>query len=84
LADYQAHRGDTHTWIDAFEDKVEYHIFPGIVAKVVFDRDKRVWVMFGDGVVTKDLALSNPDAPDYDIAAEVSLGEIVYKVEIVR
>lgn len=83
LEDYLDHILDTHTFINK-ADGVELRISPNIVADVHYELLARQWVISGDGVQTAVLDISDRDALDDSILAELATWPIVYRVRIHR
>jgi len=84
LEDFIRHQLDTHTFVTGRFGEREQHIFPDVVAEVIFDRLADDWVVRGPGVVTAALELHNPEATDDEIAAELFTFSTVYRAQIVR
>jgi hypothetical protein len=81
---YRQHILDTHTGLLAHPDRFEQHIFPNIVAVVSYDKEQGRWVVSGRGVIPATLDLTDPEAADDDIQAELYTYPIVYKAKITR
>ncbi len=84
LEDYREHELDTHTFVDEFPDHVEKHMFPNVVAEVVYDSAAGSWVISGRGVRPQSLDLPDPQAKDEEIYSELYTFPIVYKAIIKR
>jgi len=81
---YRQHMLDTHTVLIGQFDQIEMHIFPNIVAAVKFDREKGHWVASGRGVIPTALDLTDSEATNDQIVAELYTYPIVYRAEIIR
>jgi hypothetical protein len=83
LADYRGHLDDTHTWI-SHPHGVELHMFPDIVADVRYDALTGVWGVIGAGVQPASLSLTDLNAADDAIVAELYTFPLVYRARIHR
>lgn len=84
MDDYRAHSLDTHSLHASGDGGMECHMFPDLVAEVVYDWFANDWVVKGRGVVTAALELHNPNATNEQITAELFTFPIVYRAKIVR
>ena len=82
LEAFENHRLDTHTFLDKGE-WIEQHIFPDIVAEIYFDQTG-FWRLRGRGVITQRMELTDPNAKDDEVIAELSTYNIVYRARILR
>jgi hypothetical protein len=81
--DYLTHMVDTHTCISGING-IELHMFPDVMADVRYDDFARTWVISGVGVTPAALDLTDPNAPDEQIIAELYTYPIVYRARIHR
>jgi hypothetical protein len=84
LADYVRHSTDTHMWLGDCNDAQEMHMLPEVVAEVTYDRLAGHWCIGGPGVCPNTLDLSDPNAKDEEIIAELYTFPIVYRARICR
>ena len=84
MEDFHEHRFDTHTFVTPSAQNVEQHMFPSIVAQVLYEESVGVWQLRGRGVIPRTLSLTDPSAGDDDIFAELSTFSIVYRASIIR
>lgn len=84
LDDYHKHTLDTHKWILDGQGPVELHMFPSIVAEVSYDASAKVWTVTGQGVIPTTLGITDPEAKDDEIVAELYTFPIVYRALIKR
>lgn len=82
-ADYLRHCLDTHQLVET-ESGLECRIYPDIVGHVRYDCFARCWFVTGEGIETTALDLSDPDATDCEITAELYALPVVYKCHIHR
>ena len=82
--DFAKHELDTYTLVAGQHGGIEQHIFPDIVAEVVYDEFAKDWIVKGPGVVTAALALHDPGATDDQITTELFTFPVVYRAKIVR
>jgi hypothetical protein len=82
-ADYLRHRLDTHELVET-ESGLECRIYPDIVGHVRYDAFALCWFVSGDGIETTALDLSDIDATDHEITAELYALPVVYKCHIHR
>jgi len=59
-------------------------MYPDTVGHVRFDAYSRRWFVSGESIETTALDLSNPDATDYEITAELHTLPVVYKTIVHR
>ena len=81
--DYLTHLLDTHSFSSG-TDGINLHMFPDIIADVQYDRISRAWVVSGVGVKPAVLNISDLNAPDDSILAELSTWPTVYRARIHR
>jgi hypothetical protein len=81
--DYLIHVLDTHICMSR-SDGIELHMFPDVIADVRYDDFARTWVIGGIGVTPAALGLTDPNAPDVQIVAELYTYPIVYRARIHR
>jgi hypothetical protein len=81
--DYLEHMLDTHTFSNN-AGGLELRISPAIIADVYFDLVARQWVVSGDDVHPAALNITDRNAPDHFILAELATWLIVYRVRIRR
>lgn len=81
--DYLTHSLDTHTCKNGI-DGMELRMFPDIVAVVHYDRTSGAWVISGVGVKPTVLNISDRDASDDCILAELYTWPTVYRARIHR
>lgn len=84
LDDYRQHMMDTHKFICESVGRVELHMFPSIVAEVSFDVFAKAWRVSGRGVIPATLDITDPQAKDDEIIAELYTLPIVYRATIKR
>lgn len=83
VEDYQRHLGDTHIWIRN-PLGLELRVFPEIVADVRYDVLAGIWGLTGAGVEPASLSLTDRNAPDDEIIAELYTFPLIYRVRIHR
>jgi hypothetical protein len=84
LNDYHEHLLDTQKVINEGDGDIELHMFPSIVAEVSFDTSVKAWVVTGRGVIPATLDVTDPQAKDDQIIADLSTFPIVYRAVIKR
>jgi hypothetical protein len=82
-ADYLRHRDDTHEVVET-NSGIEYRIYPEIIGHVRFDGYSRRWFVSGESIETTALDLSDPDASDCEIRAELYTFPVIYKCIVHR
>jgi len=83
IGDYTRNLTNTHT-LDHEQHGWVMRFFPEIIAKVWFDVAARTWVVSGEGIQTESLQLSDPNASDEMIRADLYALETLYRAEIIR
>ena len=83
IDDYTRNLTNTHT-LDHEQHGWVMRFFPEIVAKVWFDFAGKTWVVGGEGIPTESLELSNPNASDEQIRANLYALPTKYKAAITR
>ena len=83
LHDYREHQLDTHTTCIDLRGYVERLFFPEIVGVVVYDCHAG-WVVQGEGIETRPLALHDPSATDDEIDSALWTFPTVYRARIIR
>lgn len=84
IQDYVGHLDDTHRWVvDAPGGPVRIS-WPSLVATARFDPISGVWAVSGHGVTPAALDLTDPDAPDDQIIADLYTFPTVYRARIHR
>jgi hypothetical protein len=81
---YLEHLDDTHRWIDGSSDGPQLIIYPSIIANVRYDTIAGTWAVSGRGVPYMGLNLTDPNAPDDVIIAELSTYPTVFRAQIKR
>src|SRR6266478_1538277 len=76
--DYLAHMVGTHSWLEG-SNGMELYMFSDIVAEVRYDHHVQRWHVSGIGVTPATLDLTDPNAPDDQIVAELYTHPIVYQ-----
>lgn len=84
LEDYHKHLVDTHTWVLDSRGGIEQRIFPDIVADVRYDPLAGVWGLSGQSVQPAALSLTDPNATDEQIVAELYTFPLTYCARIHR
>jgi hypothetical protein len=84
MDDYRAHELDTHSLHGTRDGGIECHMYPEIVAEVIYDPFAGDWVVKGPSVITTALDLHDPDATDDQITAELFALPVVYRATITR
>lgn len=84
LDDYQRHMLDTHKLIYDGTGLMELHMFPNIVAEVSYDLQAKAWMVSGRGVIPQMLDITDPQAEDDQIIAELYSFPVVYRAIIKR
>jgi hypothetical protein len=84
LNDYRTHELDTHRLHASDDGGTECHMFPDIVAEIIFEPNVQDWVMRGQDVGTAALGLRDPAATDVEILAEIFTFPTIYKHTITR
>jgi hypothetical protein len=84
LNDYHQHKLDTHKIINDGNGTVELHMFTNIVADVSYDASIKAWTVTGRGVIPATLDITDPQAKDAEIQAELYTFPIVYRAVIKR
>lgn len=84
LDDYRRYLDFTSRNVASFPGLVERHFYPEIVADVRYDRFAGRWAISGDGVEPAGLFLTDPNAPDEQITAELFTFPVVYRARIYR
>ena len=82
-ADYLRHLDDTHEVVET-NSGLEYRIYPEIIGHVRFDGYSRRWFVSGESIETTALDLSDPDASDCEITAELYTLPVIYKCIVHR
>lgn len=82
--DFRRHLDDTSRIIDSAPHHSERHFYPDVVADVRYDRFGGHWAISGEGVEPTGLFLSDPDAPDEQIIAELFTLPVIYRARIHR
>ena len=82
-ADYLRHRDDTHELVET-RSGIEYRMYPEIIGHVRYDAYSRRWFVTGEGIETTALDLSDPDAKDCELTAELYVLPVVYKCIVHR
>jgi hypothetical protein len=59
-------------------------MYPEIIGHARYDAYSRRWFVSGEDIGTIALDLSNPDASDYEITAELHTLPVVYKTIVHR
>jgi hypothetical protein len=65
-------------------DGFELRMYPGIVADVMFDVNVGAWVRKGTDIVPTVLDVTDPDAKDEEIYADLVTFPVVYRPNIIR
>lgn len=84
ITDYISHLDDTHKWVVDASEGIQRICYPSLTALVKFDDVAGVWAVSGRGVTPAALDLTDPDAPDDQIIAELYTFPMVYRAQIVR
>jgi len=84
LDDYRRHSLDTHTFLPYAGDAIELRMFPGVVAEVRYDEADGHWMVNGPGVSPATLDLTDPNALNEQIIAELYTFPVVYRANIKR
>jgi hypothetical protein len=84
LNDYRTHELDSHSLHASDDGGMERHMFPEIVADVVFDSNVRDWVMRGRDVNPAVLGLHDPAVTDLEILTEIFTFPTVYRHRVIR
>jgi hypothetical protein len=84
LDDYRRHLDCTSRMVDTVPGCMEQHFEPDIVADVRYDHFAGQWAISGDGVEPTGLQLTDPNAPDEQIIAELFTFPVVYRARIHR
>lgn len=84
MADYREHLLDTHSLHEGGDGGMENHMYPEIVAEVVYDPFAGDWVVRGPDAITAALELHDPNATDDQIIGELFTFPTVYRAKIVR
>ena len=84
LADYCQHLDDTSRIVDSPPHYVDRHFDPDIVADVRFDSHAGHWALSGVGVEPEALFLTDPNASDQQIIAELFTFPVIYRARIHR
>jgi hypothetical protein len=78
-ADYFAHLTDTHTFI-IHADGVALYMFPDLAVDVHYELDAQQWMISGPDVEPAALNISDRNAPDDAILAELATWTAVYRI----
>ena len=81
--DYEAHLDDSHYFV-IDRDYLEQRFMLGAVADVSYDNTAGDWVSRVEGTETKALNLSDQNAKDEEIIANLYCESLVYKAVIHR
>jgi hypothetical protein len=84
LATYHAHSLATYALVANEKHQIEKHIYPDIVAIVVFEPVVNDWVVKGTNVRATALGLNDIAASDGQIYGELATFPVVYKARIIR
>ena len=84
LDDYRRHLDCTFWMVDVAPTCTEQHFAPDIVADVRYDHFAGHWAVNGDGVEPAGLLLTDPNAPDEQIIAELFTFPVIYRARIHR
>jgi hypothetical protein len=84
LDDYRRHLACPSRTVDTVPGCMEQHFAPDIVADVRYDHFAGQWAITGDGVEPTGLLLTDPNAPDEQIIAELFTFPTVYRARIHR
>jgi hypothetical protein len=82
--DYIAHLDDTFRWEGDAHDCHQKVIYPQIVGDLHFDKIAGVWALSGRDVTPTALDITDPDAPDDQLIAELYSFPMVYRAKIHR
>lgn len=82
-ADYVRHRDDTHELVET-NSGIECRMYPEIIGHLRYDAYSRRWFVTGEGIETTALDLSDPDAKECEMTAELSTLPVVYKCIVHR
>lgn len=84
IDDYIEHSIDTHILRADKSGRIEMHIFPDVVADVVYDRFAGSWVVKDCGFGGWSLGIADPAAKDDQLIASLYTLPVVYRVRIHR
>ena len=84
MADYRTHELDTRISYSDDDGEAQCHMFPDIVADVIFEQNVQDWVVMGQGVISAALDVKNPHALDGEIYAALIALPNLYKARIHR
>lgn len=83
LDDYVAHRSATREY-SVDRRGVKLYLFPEVVAELHYDSSLGRWSMCGDGVRSAVLNITDRNASDETLLAEISTWTTLYQVRICR